>query len=36
MVAEAKVETEVEVKATIEKDSTLKFIVIKTKMSSME
>ena len=36
MVAEAKVETEVVVKATIEEDSMLKIIVIKTKMSSME
>ena len=36
MVARANVETEVVVKATIEEDSTLKIIVIKTKMSSME
>ena len=36
MVAGANVETEVVVKATIEEDSTLKIIVIKTKMSSME
>lgn len=36
MVAGANVEAEVVVKATIEEDSTLKIIVIKTKMSSME